>query len=171
MVSCVIAFCNLGLHIAATVALFFILFFISLRPYWAAHLPCLPSRCSTWQHCQELYRHHYYRYDLVLLYFINRYHSCCCLGGDILEGMPPGQVKAARQMLQNLHVSIVTNAMVSSMHHANQSRHQAHQSRLFGCHHKVASLGRPGQSLRMSVWVYVDLRLSASAGFCQYGHG
>lgn len=34
-------------------------------------------------------------------------------GGDILEGMPPGQVKAARKMLQDLHVSIVTNAMVS----------------------------------------------------------
>ncbi len=33
-------------------------------------------------------------------------------GGDILEGMPPGQVKAARSMLQDLHVTIVTNAMV-----------------------------------------------------------
>ena len=33
-------------------------------------------------------------------------------GGDILEGMPPGQVKAARSMLQDLRVTIVTNAMV-----------------------------------------------------------
>ncbi len=33
-------------------------------------------------------------------------------GGDILEGMPPGQVKAARSMLQDLRVNIVTNAMV-----------------------------------------------------------
>ncbi|KAL0040798.1 hypothetical protein WJX79_005713 [Trebouxia sp. C0005] len=36
-------------------------------------------------------------------------------GGDILEGMPPGQVKAARSMLQDLRVTIVTNAMVSSI--------------------------------------------------------
>lgn len=36
-------------------------------------------------------------------------------GGDILEGMPPGQVKAARHMLQDLRVSIVTNAMVSGI--------------------------------------------------------
>lgn len=35
--------------------------------------------------------------------------------------MPPGQVKAARKMLQDLHVSIVTNAMVRRMHHAHQS--------------------------------------------------
>jgi len=35
-----------------------------------------------------------------------------CAGGDILEGMPPGQVKAARSMLQDLRVAIVTNAMV-----------------------------------------------------------
>ena len=33
-------------------------------------------------------------------------------GGDILEGMPPGQVKAARSMLQDLRVTVVTNAMV-----------------------------------------------------------
>ena len=30
-----------------------------------------------------------------------------------MEGMPPGQVKAARSMLQDLRVTIVTNAMVS----------------------------------------------------------
>lgn len=42
--------------------------------------------------------------------------ECVYAGGDILEGMPPGQVKAARKMLQDLHVSIVTNAMVGHMH-------------------------------------------------------
>ena len=49
------------------------------------------------------------------------HYNCCpfliliglTAGGDILEGMPPGQVKAARHMLQDLRVSIVTNAMVS----------------------------------------------------------
>ncbi|KAL3147685.1 hypothetical protein ABBQ32_002435 [Trebouxia sp. C0010 RCD-2024] len=42
-------------------------------------------------------------------------------GGDILEGMPPGQVKVARKMLQDLHIKIVTNAMVSSI---RQEHHQ-----------------------------------------------
>lgn len=36
-------------------------------------------------------------------------------GDDILQGMPPGQVKTARDMLQDLRVSIVSNAMVNSI--------------------------------------------------------
>ena len=35
--------------------------------------------------------------------------------------MPPGQVKAARRMLQDLRVSIVTSALVSCMCNAHQS--------------------------------------------------
>ncbi len=34
-------------------------------------------------------------------------------GPDILEGCPPGQVDAARQMLQKQGIEIVFNAMVS----------------------------------------------------------
>ena len=34
-------------------------------------------------------------------------------GPDILEGCPPGQVDAARQMLQKQGIEIVYNAMVS----------------------------------------------------------
>ncbi|KAA6421376.1 MAG: NADH dehydrogenase chloroplastic mitochondrial-like [Trebouxia sp. A1-2] len=49
-------------------------------------------------------------------------------GGDILEGMPPGQVKAARSMLQDLRVTIVTNAMVSSISEDQQQSSSAEAS-------------------------------------------
>lgn len=49
-------------------------------------------------------------------------------GGDILEGMPPGQVKAARSMLQDLRVTVVTNAMVSSMNEDQQQPSAAEAS-------------------------------------------
>ena len=41
--------------------------------------------------------------------------TACALpaGPDILEGCPPGQVDAARQMLQKQGIEIVYNAMVS----------------------------------------------------------
>ena len=48
------------------------------------------------------------------------HHDVYHAGGDILEGMPPGQVKTARNMLQELRVNIVTNAMVSLRHTAHQ---------------------------------------------------
>ena len=37
-------------------------------------------------------------------------------GPEILEGCPPGQVDAARQMLQKQGIEIVYNAMVSCIH-------------------------------------------------------
>ncbi|KAA6425645.1 MAG: hypothetical protein FRX49_04542 [Trebouxia sp. A1-2] len=40
---------------------------------------------------------------------------------DILKGMPPGQIKTARKMLQNLKTSVVSNAMVSGI---RQEHHQ-----------------------------------------------
>lgn len=71
------------------------------------------------------------------------YDSVCVhAGGDILEGMPPGQVKVARKMLQDLHIKIVTNAMVGYMHH-QQSVKTAWQL-LAHC--------RPGPTLRMSIF-------------------
>ena len=65
---------------------------------------------------------------IIIIGVFPPHHPNCHAGGDILEGMPPGQVKAARHMLQDLHVSIVTNAMVSPMQ----------TDTIHGCCHKVS---------------------------------
>ena len=39
-------------------------------------------------------------------------YACVHTGGDILQGLPSGQVKVAHSMLQDLNVDVVTNAMV-----------------------------------------------------------
>ena len=39
-------------------------------------------------------------------------NMCAYVGPDILQGLPAGQVKVAHNMLQDLNVEVVTNAMV-----------------------------------------------------------